>query len=97
MSGKNQVMQMLFDLAEPALRALPKATGSDENHLRTLWQKGWGRALAESDGDLVQLADAACEELKMIILVALMEAEHHDGVSTSKSAAVGQACLHQGE
>lgn len=70
-----KIRQMLFDLAEPAMRVLPKETGCDEGQLRELWQQGWGRACTESDGDLVKIADEACEELKTLILVALMEYE----------------------
>lgn len=75
MSGKDQVKQMLFSLADPALRVLPRETGCDEGQLRAQWQRGWISSCAESEGDLVKLADAACEELKTLILVTLMERE----------------------
>lgn len=74
---KRIIKQMLFDLAEPALRVLPSATDIDGNQLRELWQQRWEESLSESEGDLVKLADAACEELKMLILVTLMEAERY--------------------
>lgn len=69
------IRQMLFELAEPAMQVLPKEAGCDEGQLRELWRQGWGRACSESDGDLVSLADEACEELKMLIVSVLMEAE----------------------
>lgn len=69
------VEQMLLDLAGPVLQVLPKEIGCNEGRLRQCWQKGWMRARVESEGDLVKLADAACEELKTLILVALMESE----------------------
>lgn len=77
MGGNDRVMQMLFDLADPALQVLPKETGCDEGQLRQLWQRGWERACDESKGDLVKLADAVCEELRMLVVVALLEDEIH--------------------
>lgn len=73
-----KIRQMLFELAEPAMRVLPEEAGCDEGQLRELWQQGWGRACTESDGDLVKLADEACEELKMLIVSVLMEAEGNE-------------------
>lgn len=76
MGKKDHVItQMLFRLADPVITELPKAVGSTEDQLCDLWQTSWDNVSAESNGDLVKLADATCEELKMLILVALMEDE----------------------
>lgn len=65
------IESMLQSVAEPVIKEMPKVTSYTKEQLREIWLEHWDRALAESEGDMVKLADAVCDELKMFAIVTI--------------------------